>query len=155
MLVSRQSRNQKKSINKIVLPGGAAEMRLARLFQSEELHPAAHRSTAFATRDTSRATRTDTEQHSKLFREHRHQHELTYAQRRAAAPTRQPSQMKRDLTVSGFVLALVSVGVLLSAYTDQPIFWLLVHHFRDWYSSAAVDFGWVRGARRENTRCGL
>jgi FixJ family two-component response regulator len=31
----------------------------------------------------------------------------------------------------------------------------LVHHFRDWYSSAAVDFGWVRGARRENTRCGL
>jgi hypothetical protein len=69
MLVSRQSRNQKKSINKIVLPGGAAEMRLAGLFQSEELHPADHRSTAFATRDTSRATRTDTEQHSKLFRE--------------------------------------------------------------------------------------
>jgi hypothetical protein len=34
--------------------------------------------------------------------------------------------MKRDLTVSGFVLALVSVGVLLSAYTDQPTFWLLV-----------------------------
>jgi hypothetical protein len=32
---------------------------------------------------------------------------------------------------------------------------LLVHHFRDWYSSAAVDFGWVRGAKRENTRCGL
>jgi hypothetical protein len=37
----------------------------------------------------------------------------------------------------------------------------LVHHFRDWYSSAAVDFGWVRGGpsrtggRRENTRCGL
>jgi hypothetical protein len=31
----------------------------------------------------------------------------------------------------------------------------LVHHFRDWYSSAAADFGWVRGARRENTRCGL
>src|ERR1700737_2406946 len=99
MLVSRQSRNQKKSINKIVLPGGAAEMRLARLFQSEELHPADHRSTTFATRDTSRATRTDTEQHSKLFRENRHQHELTYAQRRAAPPTRQPSQMKRDLTV--------------------------------------------------------
>jgi hypothetical protein len=32
-----------------------------------------------------------------------------------------------------------------------------VHHLRDWYSSAAVDFGWVRGGpsrtggRRENT----
>jgi hypothetical protein len=109
-----------------LLEAGAAEMRLARLFQSEELHPADHRWTAFARRDTSRATRTDTEQHSKLFRENRHQHELTYAQRRAAPPTRQPSQMKRDLTVSAFVLALVSVGVLLSAYTDQPILWLLV-----------------------------
>jgi hypothetical protein len=38
---------------------------------------------------------------------------------------------------------------------------LLVHHFRDWYSSAAANFGWIRGgpsrtgATRENTRCGL
>jgi hypothetical protein len=109
-----------------LLEAGAAERRMAQLFQSEELHPAEHRSTAFATRDTSRATRTDTEQHSQLFRENRHQHELTYAQRRAAPPAKQSSQMKRDLSVSAFVLALVSVGVLLSAYADQPAFWLLV-----------------------------
>ena len=34
--------------------------------------------------------------------------------------------MKQDLTVSSFVLALVSVGVLLAAYTDQPVLWLLI-----------------------------
>jgi hypothetical protein len=36
-----------------------------------------------------------------------------------------------------------------------------VHQVRDWYSSAAAYFGWMRegtsrtGDRRENTRCGL
>jgi hypothetical protein len=34
--------------------------------------------------------------------------------------------MKRDLSVSSFVLALMSVGVLLAAYTDQPGSWLLI-----------------------------
>ena len=34
--------------------------------------------------------------------------------------------MKRDLSVYSFVLALVAVGVLLAAYTDQPVFWLLI-----------------------------
>jgi hypothetical protein len=82
--------HRKEKMNNYVLfllEAGAAQMRLARLFQSEELHRADHQSTAFATRDTSRATRTDTEQHSKLFRKNRHQRELTYAQRRAAPPS--------------------------------------------------------------------
>jgi cob(I)alamin adenosyltransferase len=34
--------------------------------------------------------------------------------------------MKQDLTVSGFVFMLVLVGAILAAYTDQPIFWLLI-----------------------------
>jgi len=34
--------------------------------------------------------------------------------------------MKRDLTVSGFVFALVLVGVILAANTEQPVFWLLI-----------------------------
>jgi len=34
--------------------------------------------------------------------------------------------MKRDLTVSSFVFALMAVGVFLAAYTDQPVFWLLI-----------------------------
>ena len=32
---------------------------------------------------------------------------------------------------------------------------LLVHQVRDWYSGAAAYFGWMREAKRENTRCGL
>jgi hypothetical protein len=58
--------------------------------------------------------------------------------------------MKRDLTVSGFVLALVSVGVLLSAYTDQPIFWLLVHQVSDWGSGVAIKMGRRQGATKEH-----
>ena len=34
--------------------------------------------------------------------------------------------MKRDLTVSGFVFTLLLVGSILAAYTDQPVFWLLI-----------------------------
>ena len=34
--------------------------------------------------------------------------------------------MKRDLTVSGFVFALVLIGVILAANTEQPVFWLLI-----------------------------
>ena len=31
----------------------------------------------------------------------------------------------------------------------------LVHQVRGWYSGAAAYFGWMREAKRENTRCGL
>ena len=31
----------------------------------------------------------------------------------------------------------------------------LVHQVRDWFSGAAAYFGWMREAKRENTRCGL
>ena len=31
----------------------------------------------------------------------------------------------------------------------------LVHQVNDWYSGAAANFGWVREAKWENTRCGL
>jgi hypothetical protein len=103
-----------------LLEAEAAKRRLAQLFQSERLGRANHRSTAIVTRDSSRAVRTDTKQNSKMSQEDRRE------RTRTALPTRQPCQMKRDLTVSSFVLALVSVGVLLAAYTDQPVFWLLI-----------------------------
>ena len=32
---------------------------------------------------------------------------------------------------------------------------VLVHQVRDWFSGAAAYFGWMREAKRENTRCGL
>jgi Flp pilus assembly protein TadB len=103
-----------------LLEAEAAKRRLAQLFQSEGLGRAKHRSTAIVTRDSSRAARTDTKQNSKMSQENRRE------RTRTALPTRQPCQMTRDLTVSSFVLALVSVGVLLAAYTDQPVFWLLI-----------------------------
>ena len=32
---------------------------------------------------------------------------------------------------------------------------VLVHQVRDWFSGAAAYFGWMREAKRENTRCGV
>ena len=120
--VRRALRRKEKMNNHIsfLLEAEAAKRRLAQLFQSEQLGRANHRSTAIVTRDSSRAARTDTKQNSKMSQENRRE------RTRTALPTRQPCQMKRDLTVSSFVLALVSVGVLLAAYTDQPVFWLLI-----------------------------
>jgi hypothetical protein len=103
-----------------LLEAEAAKRKLAQLFQSEQLGRANHRSTPIVTRDSSRAARTDTKQISKMSQENRRE------RTRTALPTRQLCQMKRDLSVSGFVLALVSVGVLLAAYTDQPVYWLLI-----------------------------
>jgi len=120
--VRRALRQKEKMNNHIsfLLEAEAAKRRLAQLFQSEQLGRANHLSTAIVTRDSSRAARTDTKQNSKMSQEKRRE------RTRTALPTRQPCQMKRDLTVSSFVLALVSVGVLLAAYTDQPVFWLLI-----------------------------
>jgi hypothetical protein len=120
--VRRALRWKEKMSNHVsfLLEAEAAKRRLAQLFQSEQLGRANHRSTAIVTRDSSRAARTDTKQNSKMSQEKRRERTTR------ALPTRQPCQMKRDLTVSSFVLALVSVGVLLAAYTDQPVFWLLI-----------------------------
>jgi hypothetical protein len=103
-----------------LLEAEAAKRRLAQLFQSGQLWRANHRSTPIVTRDSSRAARTDTKQISKMSQENR------LERTRTARPKRQLCQMKRDLSVSSFVLALVAVGILLAAYTDQPVFWLLI-----------------------------
>jgi Flp pilus assembly protein TadB len=104
----------------------AAKRRLTQVFQSEQLGRANHRSTAIVTRDSSCAARTATKQNNKMSQENRREHGLTRERTRPAIPTSRPRQMQRDLTLSSFVLALVSVGVLLAAYTDQPVFWLLI-----------------------------
>jgi hypothetical protein len=117
-----QFAGKKKMSNHVsfLLEAEAAKRKLAQLFQSEQLGWANHRSTTIVTRESSCAARTDTKQNSKMSHENRRE------RTRTALPTRRPRQMKRDLTVSSFVLALVSVGVLLAAYTDQPVFWLLI-----------------------------
>ena len=120
--VRRTLRWKEKMSNHVsfLLEAEAAKRRLAQLFQSEQLGRANHRSTAIVTRDSSRAARTDTKQNSKMSQEKRRERTTR------AIPTSRPRQMQRDLTVSSFVLALESVGVLLAAYTDQPVFWLLI-----------------------------
>ena len=104
----------------LLLEAEAAKRRLAQSFQSEELDRTTHQSTAIVTRDSSRAARSDTKQNSKMSQEKRRERTTR------AIPMSRPRQMQRDLTVSSFVLALESVGVLLAAYTDQPVFWLLI-----------------------------
>ena len=120
--IRRALRWKEKMSNHVsfLLEAEAAKRRLAQLFQSEQLGQADHRSTAIVTGDSSRAARTDTKQNSKMSQENCRE------RTRTALSTRQPRQMKRDLTVSSFVLGLESVGVLLAAYTDQPVFWLLI-----------------------------
>jgi hypothetical protein len=109
-----------------LLEARAAKRRLARLFESETLGRADHLSTATVAYESSSATRTLTEHNNKRCRESPCAHRLVRNRTRTALPTGQPGQMKRDLSVSSFVLAVVLVGVLLAAHTDRPIFWLLI-----------------------------
>jgi hypothetical protein len=66
------------------------------------------------------------EQNSIAFRENFRRHGLAPNRTPTVLRASQQDQMKRDLTVSGFVFALVLVGVILAANTEQPVFWLLI-----------------------------
>src|SRR5262249_21375801 len=66
------------------------------------------------------------EQNGKAFRVNFRKHGLARNRTPTVSRARQQDQMKRDLTVSGFVFALVLVGVILAASTEKPAFWLLV-----------------------------
>ena len=118
-------RNEKMNVS-LLLQGYEAKRRLSQLFQSEGLGQANHPSTASVTRDSIPAVQTDIEQNSKPFREICREHGLVRSRTPTALPTRQWGQMKRDLTVSGFVFMLVLVGAILAANTERPVFWLLI-----------------------------
>ena len=45
--------------------------------------------------------------------------------------------------------------VLLTQFNNASLTEKLVHQVSDWCSGAAGNFGWMREAKRENTRCGL
>jgi hypothetical protein len=110
----------------LLLQGYAAKRKLAELFESEGLGLADQPPIATIADESIPAVQTDLKQSSKLFREYCLKYGLVPNRTPTALRTSQPSQVKRDLTVSGFVFALVSVGVLLAAYTDRPVFWLLI-----------------------------
>jgi len=104
----------------LLLEGCSAKRRLAELFQSEGFGQANQPPIAIAAHESIPAVQTGIKQSNKLFRENRRKH--------GPVPNRRsrPGQVKRDLTVSGFVFALVSVGVIVAAYADRPVFWLLI-----------------------------
>jgi len=92
-------RNEKMNVS-LLLQGYEAKRKLSQLFQSEG-HGQANR----------------IEQNSKPVREICREHGLVRSRIPTALPTRQSGQMKRDLTVSGFVFMLVLVGAILAANT--------------------------------------
>jgi hypothetical protein len=63
---------------------------------------------------------------------------------------------------ANLLIARLLIGSQLAFYLKanhrfQPRFFLLslVHQIRDWFRGAAAYFGWMREAKRKNTRCGL
>jgi hypothetical protein len=104
----------------------SAKRKLNELFQPQGLGGVNRPSTAIFAGESMPANQTDLEQASKEFRENCGEHGVVRSRARTALRARQPSQMKRDLTVSGFVFILVLVGAILSAYTDRPVYWLLI-----------------------------
>jgi hypothetical protein len=110
----------------LLLHGYAAKRKLVELFQSETFQSANQPPIANAASESIPAVRTEIKHTSKLFRENRRKHRVIPNRTPTALRTSQQGQMKRDLTVSGLVFALVLVGVVLASYTDRPVFWLLI-----------------------------
>jgi hypothetical protein len=95
-------------------------------FDVREVKQVNHPSTAIATRDGIPAIQTAIGKNGKAFRENCRKQGLVRKRTPTRLRTSQRGEMKRDLTVSGFVFTLVLVGVILAAHTDRPIFWLLI-----------------------------
>jgi hypothetical protein len=110
----------------LLLHGYAAKRKLAELFQSEGLGQANEPPIATAAHESIPTGQTDLKQSSKWFRENCRKQGLVPNRTATALRASRPGQVRRDLTVSGFVFALVSVGVILAAYTERPVFWLLI-----------------------------
>ena len=109
-----------------LLAANAAKRRLAELFESGTLGPADYRSATIVAGDRNSASWTTTEQNNNVREYSRSQRRPDPDWARTAIPTKESNRVKRDLTVSGLVLALLFSGVVTAAYTDQPVFWLLV-----------------------------
>jgi hypothetical protein len=104
----------------------AAKRELLELFRLEGFGHTGQPPIANGTSESIPVARTGIKQTNRLFREKRRRHEVVPDRTPTAIGTSQPGEVKRDLTVSGFFFALVLVGVILAAYTDRPVFWLLM-----------------------------
>ena len=99
----------------LLLQGYAAKRQLAELFQSEGFVQENQWPIAIVAHEVIPAVQTGINQSRKPLREDRRKHGLVRNPTATALRISQQGQMKRDLTVSGFVLALVLVGVILAA----------------------------------------
>jgi hypothetical protein len=106
----------------LLLQGYAAKRKLAELFQSEGFVQENQPAIAIVAHELIPAVQTGIKQSRKSFLENRRKHGLVRNPTPTALRTSQQGQMKRDLKVSGFVFALVLVGVILGAKTDMPVF---------------------------------
>jgi hypothetical protein len=96
----------------LLLQGYAAKRKLAELFQSEGFVQENQPAIAIVAHELIPAFQTGIKQSRKSFRENRRKHGLVRNPTPTELRTSQQGQMKRDLTVSGFVFALVLVGVI-------------------------------------------
>jgi hypothetical protein len=120
-------RNEKMNDHvSLFLQGYAAKRKLAELFRCEEHKQVNHPSTTIAARDGIPAIQTAIGRNSQAFRENCCKQGLVRKRTPTVLRTSHRGEMKRDLTVSGFVFTLVLVGVILAAHTDRPVFWLLI-----------------------------
>jgi hypothetical protein len=110
----------------LLLEAEAANRRLARLFQSEEIDRASQQSISIVTADANGAARREPKQNSKMPQENRHERTPVRSRTRTVIPNTGSGATKRDLTVSSFMLALVLAGVVVAAHTDHPVFWLFI-----------------------------
>jgi hypothetical protein len=126
-MIDLSPRNEEMNDHLSLLSQGyAAKRALAALFQSEFFGQAKQPPITIAAHEPIHAVQRGVKQASKLFRENRRPQGLLPNRTPSVLGRSQPDQRQRDLTVSGFVFALVSVGVILAAYTDRPIFLALI-----------------------------
>jgi len=110
----------------MLLQGCVAKRKLVDLFQSEGFGQTKQPAIPISGEESDFALQTGIKQTNKLFRENTHKDGVVHNRTVSALQTRKRDQNQRDLTVSGFVFALVLVGVILAACTDGPVFWLLI-----------------------------
>jgi hypothetical protein len=106
----------------LLLQGYAAKRKLAELFQSEGFVQEDQPPIAIVAHELIPAVQIGIKQSRKSFQENRRKHRLVHNPTPTALRTNQQGQVKRDLTVSGFVFALVLVGIILATNTDVPVF---------------------------------
>lgn len=110
----------------LLLESDGAKRRLSASFEAETLSSADHRSTEIVSHDRNSATRTSAAANNHPFRKYRSTRTAVTCRTRTAIRPIESGKATRDLTVSGFLLALVLAAVVAAGHTDQPVFWLLI-----------------------------